>query len=226
MPFGLHGTAATFQRLIDQVLSGLTDFTAAYLDDIVIYSSTWEEHLQHLEVVISHIRSTGLTINPSKCSIAMAETEYLGYVIGRGVIKPQVQRIQAIESCPIPQTRTKIRSFLGMANWYRRFVPNFSVRAAVLTDLTRKNCPNQILWAVEAEQAFQDIKNALCQGPVLRCPNFKKPFIFRTDASGKGVGAVLLQGTTKDRHPVAYISRKLFSREVRYTPLWKRNVWE
>jgi len=104
MPFGLHGAAATFQRLIDQVLSNLTGFTSAYLDDIVIYSSTWEEHLQHLGDVINHIRLAGLTINPSKCSMAKAETEYLGYVIGHGVIKPQVQRIQAIKNCPVPQT--------------------------------------------------------------------------------------------------------------------------
>lgn len=161
MPFGLHRAAVTFQWLIDQVLSGLTNFTAAYLDDIVVYSSTWEKHLQHLEVVINHIRSAGLTINPSQCSFARAETEYLGYVIGHGVIKPQVQRIQA--------------------------------------------------WA------FQDIKNALCQGPVLCCPDFERPFILQTDASDIGVGAVLLQGTQEDRHPVAYISHKLFPREVRYS---------
>lgn len=221
MPFGLHGAAATFQRLIDQVLSNLTDFTAAYLDDIVIYSSTLEEHLQHLEVVINHIRAAGLTINPSKCAMAKAETEYLGYVIGHGVIKPQVQRIQANKNSPIPQTKSQVRSFLGMANWYRRFVPNFSVRAAVLTDLTRKNCPNPIRWTEEAEQAFQDLKNALCQGPVLCCPNFDKPFILQTDASDTGVGAVLLQETQEDRHPVAYISRKLFPREVRYSTVEK-----
>lgn len=221
MPFGLHGAAATFQRLMDQVLADLTDFTAAYLDDIVIYSSTWEEHLQHLQVVIDHIRSAGLTINPSKCSIAKAETEYLGYVIGQGVIKPQVKRVQAIQKCPLPQTKSQIRSFLGMANWYRRFVPNFSVRAAVLTDLTRKNCPNQIRWTGETEKAFQDIKNALCQGPVLCCPDFDRPFILQTDASDVGVGAVLLQGTQEDRHPVAYISRKLFPREVRYSTVEK-----
>lgn len=108
-----------------------------------------------------------------------------------------------------------------MANWYRRFVPNFSVRAAVLTDLTRKNCPNQIRWMEETKKAFQDIKNALCQGPVLRCPDFDRPFILQTDASDVGVGAVLLQGTQEDRHPVAYISRKLFPREVRYSTVEK-----
>ncbi|KAG5852333.1 hypothetical protein ANANG_G00061280 [Anguilla anguilla] len=221
MPFGLHGAPATFQRLVDQVLSGLSNFTSAYLDDIVIYSSSWEDHLRHLEVVFQRIQSAGLTINPSKCAIAKTETEYLGYVIGNGVIKPQVQKIQAIQGCPLPQTKTLVRSFLGMAGWYRRFVPDFSMRVAVLTDLTRKNCPTQIRWTEEAEGAFQDIKDALCKGPVLHCPDFDKPFVLQTDASETGVGAVLLQGESDDRHPVAYISRKLFPREVRYSTVEK-----
>ncbi|KAI4904670.1 hypothetical protein NFI96_001896 [Prochilodus magdalenae] len=207
MPFGLHGAPATFQRLMDQVLTGLNTFAAAYLDDIIVYSSSWEDHVRHLGQVFERIRSAGLTINPSKCAIAKTETEYLGYVIGNGIIKPRF--------------KTQVRSFLGMAGWYRRFVPNFSIRAVALIDLTRKNSPNKIQWTEEAEAAFKDIKDALCADPVLYCPDFAKPFVLQTDASETGIGAVLLQGEPEDRHPVAYISRKLFPREVRYSTVEK-----
>ncbi len=221
MPFGLHGAPASFQRLMDCVLSGLSDYVAAYLDDIIIYSSSWEQHLQHLKNVFQRIQEAGLSINSSKCAIAKKETEYLGYVVGNGVIRPQIQKIEAIQNCPLPHTKTQIRSFLGMAGWYRRFVPNFSARVASLTDLIRKSCPNQVCWTNEAKDAFQDIKTALCKDPVLYCPNFEEPFVLQTDASDSGIGAVLLQGESDSRHPVAYISRKLHAREVRYCTVEK-----
>ena len=154
MPFGLHGAPATFQRLMDQVLTGTNGYAGAYLDDVIVYSSSWEEHLQHLQDVLQRIEVAGLTINPAKCAVAKRETEYLGYVIGGGVIKPQVQKLEAIQKCPLPRTKTQVRSFLGMAGWYRRFVPNFSVRPPALTDLTRKSCPVQVRWSEEARVAF------------------------------------------------------------------------
>ncbi|KAG1956974.1 gag-pol fusion protein [Pimephales promelas] len=221
LPFGLHGAPATFQRLMDLVLSGLSDYAAAYLDDIIVYSASWEQHLQHLKQVFHRIQEAGLTINSSKFALAKKETEYLGYVVGKGVIKPQLQKIEAIQNCSLPETKTQIRSFLGMAGWYRRFVPNFSARVAPLTDLTRKNCPNQICWTEEAMEAFQDIKAAVCEEPVLYCPNFEEPFVLQTDASDIGIGAVLLQGGSDNRHPVAYVSRKLYPREVRYSTVEK-----
>lgn len=221
MAFGLHGAPATFQRLMDQVLPGLEGYAAAYLDDVIIFSSSWEEHLQHLKEVFQRIQLAGLTINSRKCAIAKKETEYLGYVIGGGVIRPQIQKIQAIQDCSLPQTKTQVRAFLGMAGWYRRFMPNFAVRAATLTDLTRKNCLVQIQWSEEAKNAFQEIKNALCHDPVLSCPNFEELFVLQTDASNTGIGAVLLQGALGDRHPVAYISRKLYPQEVKYSTVEK-----
>lgn len=221
LPFGLHGAPATFQRLMDQVLCDFSGFAAAYLDDIVIYSTTWEDHLKHLQVVLDRLHSAGLTVNPSKCVFAAAETEYLGYVIGKGVIQPQVSKIQAIESCPLPQTKKQLRSFLGMAGFYHRFIPQFSARAAQLTDLTASRCPNQIQWTEEAMAAFQDIRQSLSKKPVLYSPNFDEDFVLQTDASDRGLGAVLLQGPPGDRHPIAYISRKLFPREVRYSTVEK-----
>lgn len=221
LPFGLHGAPATFQRLMDQVLYGLSEFSCAYLDDIVIYSTTWEGHVEHLKVVFDRLRSAGLTINPAKCVLAKKETEYLGFTIGGGLIKPQVRKIHAIESCPLPQTRKELRSFLGMAGFYHRFIPNFSARAALLTDKTGSRCPNQVKWTGEAVAAFKDIQKSLSKSPVLHSPNFEKRFILQTDASERGVGAVLLQGPKEERHPVAYISRKLLPREVRYSTVEK-----
>ena len=190
---------------MDQVLCDISGFSAAYLDDIVIYSDTWEEHLAHLHAVFDHLQAAGLTVNSSKCIFTAAEAEYLD-VIGHGVVKPQVSKIQAIESCTLPQTKKQLRSFLGMAGFYHRFIPQFSTRAAALTDLVGSKSPHQILWTDEAMAAFYDVCQSLSEEPVLYSPNFDEPFILQTDASDRGLGAVLLQGPPEDRHPVAYIS--------------------
>jgi len=221
MPFGLQGATANFQRLVDWVLRGMDHFAAAYIDDIVIFSDLWEEHLDHLTEVFNKIHHAGLVVNAKKCQIAKQEVSYLGYVVGGGSIRPQVDKVQAILSCAPPTTKKSVRSFLGLVGWYRRFVPNFASRAAVLTDLTRKSSPTKVKWTSECEQAFQDLKVCLCKEPVLQSPNFDLPFVVQTDASALGLGAVLLQGDGQDRHPVQYISRKLFPRETNYSTVEK-----
>lgn len=117
LPCGLHGAPAAFQRLMDQVPGDVTDFAAAYLDDIT-YSTTWEELLEQLRAVLDHLHAAGLTVNPSKCVFAATETEYLGHVIGNVVIQLHVNKIQAIRSCPLPHTRKQLRWFLGTAGFY------------------------------------------------------------------------------------------------------------
>ncbi len=221
MPFGLHGAAATFQRTMDCVLRGTEDFAAAYIDDVVVYSSTWEDHMEHLSDVFSRIHGAGLVVNATKCYLAKPEVSYLGYVLGGWVIKPQMDKVEAVRSCPPPTTKKRVRSFLGLVGWYRRFISNFSTRAAVLTDLTQKGSPQKVVWSPECETAFQNLKDCLCQGPVLQSPNFDISFTVQTDASGVGLGAVLLQGDSENRRPVQYISRKLFPREVRYSTVEK-----
>ncbi|KAG5276768.1 hypothetical protein AALO_G00109520 [Alosa alosa] len=191
MPDGLQGAPATFQRLMDIVLSGTELFAAAYLDDIVVYSATWGEHLQHLEEVLNKIKQAGLTIHPRKCAIAQEEVRYLGHVLGRGVIRPPQDKVEAVQNCQRPRTKKAVRSFLGLDG----------------------NPQGQ--WGEEQERAFVDLKGALCKGPVLQSPDFTKPFTVHTDASGVGIGAVLLQGEG-DQRPVAFISRKLFPCETRY----------
>ncbi|KAL2089206.1 hypothetical protein ACEWY4_016105 [Coilia grayii] len=217
MPFGLQGAPASFQRLMDQVLDGTGAFAVAYLDDIAVYSATWGQHLEHLGEVLHRLHQAGLTVQPKKCALAHREVRYLGHVLGCGVIRPQKDKVDAIRGCARPQTKKDVRSFLGLAGWYRRFIPNFASRAAPLTDLTRKSGSNCVQWEEVHEQAFQDLKGALLCEPVLQSPDFDRHFTVQTDASGVGLGAVLLQGEADEQKPVAYVSRKLFPRETRYS---------
>lgn len=221
MPFGLQGAPATFQRLMDHVLRDVGDFSAAYLDDVVIFSQSWEEHRVHLQQVLQRIRGAGLTINPHKCAVARREVEYLGYIIGFGRIRPQLGKLEAIHAFPVPTTKRKLRGFLGLVGWYRKFVPHFADRAVVLNDLTKASAPNKVRWTEECERAFRDLKDAICTQSVLHSPDFEKPFTLQTDASGVGLGAVLLQEVEGERRPVVFLSRKLLDRETRYSTVEK-----
>ena len=125
MPFGLQGAPATFQRLMDSVLDGTGAFMGAYLDDIIIFSATWDEHIRHLAEVLWHIHQAGLTAQPKKCVLAQQEVQYLGHILSRVVIRPQKDKNEAIRDCPQPQTKKDIQFFLGLAGWYRWLVPNF-----------------------------------------------------------------------------------------------------
>ncbi|XP_065416479.1 uncharacterized protein LOC135974099 [Chrysemys picta bellii] len=221
MPFGLHGAPATFQRLMDQLLQPHQDYAAAYLDDVVIYSRGWEDHLPRVAAVLRSLRQAGLTANPKKCRIAWQETNYLGYTVGGGRVKPLVGKVQALLDCPTPSTKRHVRQFLGLVGYYRRFIPQFATIAASLTGLLTKDSPRQVRWSPECEAAFQTLQKCLCQEPVLYSPDFKRPFILQTDASGVGLGAVLSQEVEGKDHPVVYLSRKLFPRERNYAVVEK-----
>ncbi len=142
--------------------------------------------MQHIWEVLQRLQEASLTVNPRKCAIAKAETEYLGFVIGKVVIKPQVGKVQAIEGCPHPRTRKELRSFLDMAGFYNKFIPSFSSRASVLTDMVDSRSSNQLRWMREAEAALQDIRTALSKDSVLIIPisisrSFSKQML-RTEA--------------------------------------------
>ncbi len=206
LPFGLHGAPATFQRLMDVLLRPHQAYAAAYLDDVIIHSESWEEHLERLRRVLMELRRAGLTANPRKCHLALFEAKYLGFQVGRGMVKPQEKKVAAILSAPRPTTKTQVRAFLGLAGYYRCFIPNFSSLAAPLTDLTRKGQPEKTPWSLEADRAFQQVKAALTSEPLLRAPDFGCPFLLQTDASDTGLGAILSQVVDGEEHPVIYIS--------------------
>ena len=138
------------------------------------------------------------------------------------MIKPVLDKVEAVQTFPRPETKTAVRTFLGLTGYYRRFMPNFASVAAPLTDLTKKSAPNSVIWNDECEDAFKALKDMLCSDPVLNSPDFKKRFIVQTDASDRGVGAVLTQvGGDGHNHPVGYYSRKLLPREQRYSTIEK-----
>ena len=217
MSFGLKGAPSTFQRLMDEVLVGTDDYATAYLDDVVIYSATWDQHLRDLEDIFKKSTAAGLTMKRSKCQFAKAECTLLGHVVGRGDIKPEECKLKAIRDFKQPLTKKDVRSFLGLAGYYRHFIPSFSEVSAVLSDLTKKGSPEKIKWEGSHQQAFLRLKERLLQGPTLTCPDYNKTFILQTDASDRGVGAVLSQQEGSDDRPIAFYSRKLMPRETKYT---------
>ena len=222
MPFGLHSAPATFQRTMNQVLCGCESFAGAYLDDVVIYSKSWEEHVDHLKEIFGRLNEAGLTLKVAKCQFGCKEVRYLGHVIGGGRVQPDPRKLQAIAGYPRPRTKKDVRAFLGLVGYYRRFISGFSEVAAALTDLTRKKMPDQVQWDSQCEEAFRKLKEALLESPVLSVADPTKPFILQTDASERGLGAVLSQeGCEGEQHPVAYASRKLYPRERNYSTVEK-----
>ncbi len=216
MPFGLCNAPATFQRLMETVLAGLArDACMVYMDDILVIGKTYEEHLDNLRRVLDRLREAGLKLKPEKCSFGKGEVAYLGYVVSKDGLSPDPGKIKAIQEFPQPLDLKSLRSFLGLATYYRRFIPQFSVVASPLHALTRKNA--SFVWDPVCEKAFCHLKTLLTTAPVLAFPNFTRDFLLETDASGLGLGAVLAQkqedGTTR---PVAFASRTLQAHEQNY----------
>ena len=217
MPFGLTNAPATFQYLMNSIFQDfLDDFVIVYLDDIMIYSKTYEDHLIHLEKVFTKLQENKLYAKLRKCEFAKQEVQYLGHIVSENSIKPEEDKIKAIKDWKQPQNQKDVMSFLGLANFYRKFIDNFSKRSIALTKLIGKNSKFQ--WNKEQDDTFQDIKNALCQAPVLKLPSRNGKFIVHTDASSEAIGAVLEQEDehTKSIKPVAYYSQKLQGAQLNY----------
>ncbi|CAM4643721.1 unnamed protein product [Lepidochelys kempii] len=222
LPFGLKGGPATFQRLVDQLLRRMESFAVAYIDDICVLSQTWEDHVSQVRQVLDQLQGAGLTVKVEKCKVGMAEVSYLGHRVGSGRLKPEPAKVEVIRDWPAPHTKKQVQAFIGMAGYYRRFVPHFSAIATPITELCKKGKPDKVVWTEQCQEAFRALKEALVSGPVLANPDFDKPFVVFTNTSDTGLGVVLMQEDEKgERHPIVYLSKKLLSREQHYAAIEK-----
>jgi len=214
MPFGLNNAPATYQRCIDVVLMGLKGIDClVYLDDIICFSATMEEHAKKLGNIFERLKQANFKIQPEKCVFATDTVEYLGHVCTPQGIRPDPRKVKAIEEYPVPKTVKDIRSFIGLAGYYRRHVPNFARLSQPLTNLTKKDVPFE--WTGEHQRAFEELKRILSTETLLVYPDFSQPFIVACDASTKAIEAVLSQiHSGKEKH-IAYCSRQLNSAETK-----------
>ena len=212
MPFGLTNAAATFCTLMNKIFHPFLDkFMVVYLDDIVIYSNTLEEHVDHLWLVSRLLRQNKLYLKKEKCSFSLREVGFQGHCIKDGKLMMDESKIKAIQEWDPPTKVPELRSFLGLVNYYRRFIKGYSSRAAPLTDLLKKS--KAWTWDEKCQQAFEDLKKAMTEEPVLALPDHTKVFEVHTDASDFAIGGVLMQ----EKHPIAFESRKLNDTKRRYT---------
>ena len=200
---------------MEQVLSGLLWKKAlVYLDDVMVFGSTWEIALQNLREVFMRFRKAGLKLKPSKCFLLRQEVDYLGHVVSKDGIKADPKKVSAVKNWPAPRTVKQVRGFLGMANYYRRFINNFSEKVAPMTALLRKN--TKFVWTNECQEAFDIIKEALCTTPILAYPTRTDKFVLDTDASKLAIGAVLSQVQNGVERVIAYGSKTLNKAERAY----------
>nr|XP_054761448.1 uncharacterized protein LOC129267850 [Lytechinus pictus] len=219
MPFGMKNAPATFQRLTNQVIAGL-DNCVVYIDDILVYSDTWNDHLDHLRALFDRLDKANLVVNLMKSEFAKAKVTYLGHVVGQGQVLPREAKIQAILDFPIPTTKKELLRFLGMSGFYRKFVPNYSTVVSPLTNLLKAKV--KYVWSDECQRSFEKLKAILVNEPVLAAPNFTKPFKVAIDACDVGVGAVLLQEDEEGiEKPVCYFSKKLNRFQKKYSTIEK-----
>ena len=222
MPFGLRNAPATFQRLINRVIADL-DHCEAYIDDVIIATETWEDHIRTLRAFFERLVDARLTINLAKSEFGKATVQYLGYVVGQGHVKPVEAKVEAISKFPAPTSKKGIMRFLGMAGYYRKFCANFSEVAAPLTSLLKKD--RKFLWSEMQEIAFQRIKAILMNAPVLHVADCNKQFVLSTDASDVGIGAVLQQEDGIGvLHPIAYFSKKFDRHQKNYSTVEKETL--
>lgn len=218
LPFGLKNAPYDFSRLMAKLLKDCETYAVPYLDDVAIYSHSWKEHLVHVENILSKLQDAQLHIKPSKCQFAQAYVKYLGHLVGQGLRTPSDFKVQAIKDFPNPTTKTHVRAFLGIAGYYRKYIPEFSVLAAPLTNLLKgKQRKSTIEWNDSCQKAFENLKDKLSKNPVLYSPDFERPFILQCDASNLGIGVVLSQMSGNDEHPILFLSKKFTSAEQKYS---------
>ncbi|GFX88050.1 retrovirus-related Pol polyprotein from transposon opus [Trichonephila clavipes] len=212
MPFGLSGAAPNFQRAIDIILQPVIGrFVSVYMDDVIITSPSFKDHLDHLTQVFTLLRDAGLTLNKEKCHFARDKLKYLGLIISKEGIETYNKKIRAITEMKPPKNNREVSKFLGMTGWYQKFIPRYADICEPLYQLKKKG--TKFNWSGEAQDSFDQIKRTLTEAPILQLLNFSEQFNLFTDASGVGIGAVLQQ----NQKPIAFASRTLNKAERNYT---------
>ena len=216
LPFGLCNAPATFSRLMDRTLAGLAwSICLYYLDDIIVFSATWAEHLERLRAVFERLRRANLKLGAKKCQLAAREVSFLGYKVTPEGLEPEPQLMEAISKLPPPINVSEVCSFLGLVGYYRRFIKKFSDKAAPLNTLLRKD---QVWkWTPECQYAFEILKGEIASRPVSAYPDFSKPFRLYTDASNIGLGAILAQKQEGKEKIICCASRTLNNAETNYS---------
>ncbi|BFF96473.1 uncharacterized protein DMAD_05111 [Drosophila madeirensis] len=216
MPFGLHSASATFQRALDQVIGPeMMPHAFAYQDDIIVIGKTKEEHQRNLEEVFRRLKRANLRLNIEKCQFFQQELRYLGHLVTGEGICTDPEKVAAIAELQPPANVKELRQYLGVASWYRRFVPEFATLVQPLSALLKKKAKWE--WSEEQQEAFEAVKSRLVADPVLACPDFARKFVLQTDASDYGLGAILTQETERGERVISYASRTLNSAERNYS---------
>ena len=220
MPFGLCGAPATFQQLMEIMLAGLNwESCLVFLDDIIIFSRTFEENLNRLESVMCRLRTAGLKLKIKKCTFCASEVKYLGHIVSKNGLSHDESKVNGVKSFPVPQDLTQLRSFLGLVGYHRRFIKDFSLHAEPLYRLSKKNVP--YVWGPGQEKTFSYIKEALTSLPILQFPDFNLPFYIQSDTSDKGFGAVLGQMRNGSEVVVAYASKAIAPNKANWSTIDK-----
>ncbi len=223
MPFGLQNSAASFNRLMRKVCTGLDDVDS-FVDDVEVANFTWSEHLLALRKFFTRMRESGLTAKPSKCLIGYCEMEYVGHDVELDTLKPREAKCSEILAVERPRTKRQVQSFLAMIGYYARFIPRFADVAEPLTALVKKQKPNVVDWGDSQQRAFAELKRRLSTAPVLVIADCTKTMYVQTDASDVGLGACLLQEHKGTLHPVRFLSRKLKDAEKQYSTIEKEGL--
>lgn len=227
MPFGLRNATQTFQRFINQVSPGL-DFAFAYIDDLLIATSYAQEHEHHVQLLFERLQSFGLVVNPSKCVLGVSAIDFLGHGVKSDGITPLEDKLQAVRDSAQPTSLRKLREFLGLLNFHRRFIPGRAHILHPLTDLLRtKKGPNSpVEWSDAAASVFSLAKKGLVDATVLVRPRVDAPLRVMTDASSVAVGAVLQPYIERGWHPLEFFTQKIKPPETRYSTAHSdENCW-
>ena len=215
MPFGMKNAPATFQRMVNKLVRDI-DGCEGYIDDVVIFSDNWLDHIRQIKRFFQIMQEAKLTINLMKSEFGKATVKYLGHIVGQGQVRPLDAKIQTIVKFPIPTSRKELARFLGMAGYYRNFCLNFSEIAAPLTNLLSKKV--KFVWTDDCQMAFDKVKLLLQKSPVLKSPDYEKPFKLIIDSSDVGTGSVLVQEASDGLdHPVSYFSKKFLKYQKNYS---------